>query len=209
MKNAIAIAAMLVGSAALAQPKAPEAKKEAPPVKAPDPKTPPAGDKKPEPMKMPEMKPAPEVAAMAKGMAGNWKCAGKMVMDPSKPDMTDFTGTFKAALDPTKFWVKGDWSGAGGKMKGTMFVTYDPAAKKWYRHMMNNMGGGGMESSDGLPAGATEGKMTWMGEHHGMGMQHKTRNTEEIAAKSNKMTSEASMDGGKTWKTMMEMTCTK
>jgi hypothetical protein len=208
MKNKIVIAAVVaLGGFAIAQPKAPEPKKEAP--KAPEAKKEAPAIKAPEPAKMPEMKPAPEVAAMAKGMAGNWKCTGKMVMDPMKADMTDFTGTFKAALDPTKYWVKGEWSGAGGKMKGTMFVTYDAMSKKWFRHMMNNMGGGGMESSDGLPAGATEGKMTWMGEHHGMGMQHKTRNTEEIAAKSNKMTSEMSMDGGKTWKTMMEMTCTK
>jgi hypothetical protein len=195
MKNAIAIAAMLVGGVALAQPKAPEAKKDAS-AKAPA-------------AKMPEMKPPAEVAAMAKMMGGNWKCTGKAMMDPSKPDMMDFTGTFKAAPTPDKWWVKGDWTAGGGKMKGTMFVTYDAAAKKWYRHMMDNMGGGGMESSTGLPAGATEGKIVWEGEEHGMGMQHKTRNTEEVSAKSNKMTSEASMDGGKTWKTVMEMTCTK
>ena len=52
-----------------------------------------------------------------------------------------------------------------------MCVTYDATSKKWYRHMMDNMGGGGMESSSGLPAGATEGKMVWEGEEHGMGMQ--------------------------------------
>ena len=176
--------------------------------KAPDAKGAPAPKEAPKPA-MEAPKPAPEIAAMAKSMAGNWKCAGKMVMDPSKPDMADFSGTFKAALTPDKWWVKGDWTAGGGKMKGMMFVTYDAAAKKWYRHMMDNMGMGGMEWSSGLPAGAAEGKMVWEGEHHGMGMQHKTRNTEEVAAKSNKMTSEVSMDGGKTWKTMMEMTCTK
>ena len=208
MKNAIAIAAMLVSGVALAQPKAPEPKKDAAPPAKKDAAPPAKKDAAPA-AKMPEMKPPAEVAAMAKAMAGNWKCAGKMVMDPSKPDMADFSGTFKAALTPDKWWIKGDWTAGGGKMKGSMYVTYDAAAKKWYRHMMDNMGMGGMEWSSGLPAGAAEGKMVWEGEHHAMGMQHKTRSTEEVAAKSNKMTSEVSMDGGKTWKTMMEMTCTK
>jgi hypothetical protein len=71
------------------------------------------------------------------------------------------------------------------------------------------MGSGGMEWSTGLPAGAKEGKMTWEGDSHGMGMMMKTRTTEEISAKSQTITSEMSMDGGKKWVTGMTMTCTK
>lgn len=216
MKKSIALAMMIAFTGiATAQPPAGDKKTTTPTTPAkPDPAAkaaPPAGkEAKPEPAKMPEMKPPAEVAAMAKAGAGNWKCEGKMAMDPTNAaNMTPFKGTFKQALDPTKYWIKGDWAVTGTKMKGTMYTTYDPAAKKWYRHGMDNMGSGGMSWSTGLPAGATEGKVVWEGEHHGMGMQHKMRTTEEVAAKSIKITSEASMDGGKTWKTGMELTCTK
>jgi hypothetical protein len=196
MKTKIAVVMLAFGGVALAQPaKAP--------VKAPV--------KAPEPPPM-VMKPAPEVAAMAKMMAGNWKCIGKVAMDPANPaHMTDFKGTYKAALDLDKYWVKGEWRSTIGKLKsrGIMYMTYDAAAKKWYRHGVDNMGMGGMDWSTGLPAGAKEGKMVWEGDSHMMGMMMKGRTTEEIAAKSVTMTSEMSVDGGKKWVTGMTMTCTK
>ena len=169
--------------------------------------------KAPEP-KAPEMaapKAPAEVADMVKAMAGNWKCTGKGVMDPANPAMADMKGTYKATADLDKFWIKGEWTATMGKMKmrGFLYSTYDAAAKKWYRHSMDSMGMGGMEWSTGLPAGAKEGKLTWEGESHGMGGMMKTRTTEEIAAKSQTITSEMSMDGGKKWVTGMTMTCTK
>lgn len=196
MKTKLAVVLMIaLGGVAAAQPKKEEAKMKAP-----------------EPAKMPELKPAPEVAAMAKTMAGTWKCTGKVAMDPSNPaNMSDMKGTFKASLDLDKYWIKGEWTSTVGKAKsrGVFYMTYDPAAKKWYRHGMDSMGMGGMAWSTGLPAGAKEGKMVWEGESHMMGMMMKDRSTEEIAAKSVKMTSEMSHDGGKKWVTGMEMTCTK
>ncbi len=215
MKTKIAFAVMLAfGGVAVAQPaktpdpkagsaaKAPEPKKEAPvAVKAPEP-----------PPKAMEMKPAPEVAAMAKSMAGNWKCTGKVAMDPANPaNMSDFKGTYKSALDLDKYWIKGEWTSVMGKTKsrGLVYTTYDAAAKKWYQHSMDSMGMGGMASSTGLPAGAKEGKMVWEGDSHMMGTMMKGRTTEEVAAKSVTMTSEMSVDGGKKWVTGMTMTCTK
>lgn len=214
MKTKIALAVMLAfGGVAVAQPaKAPDPKAGSA-AKAPDPKA-----KAPEPKKeapaapMAAMKPPQEVADMAKMMGGNWKCTGKGAMDPANPaNMTEFKGTYKAALDLDKYWIKGEWTSTVGKMKmrGLMYMTYDAVAKKWYRHGMDNMGMGGMEWSTGLPAGAKEGKMVWEGESHMMGQMMKGRSTEEIAAKSVKITAEMSMDGGKKWVTGMEMTCTK
>ncbi len=217
MKNTIAIALMTIaaGGLALAQPKAPEPKKEAPKEapKAPEAKkeAPKAPETKAPEAKAPEMKPPAEVAAMAAMMAGNWKCTGKGAMDPMKPEaMTDMKGTFKASLDLDKYWIKGEWTGTAGKMKakGYMFTTYDAVGKKWMRMSMDNMGMGGVETSTGLPAGAKEGKVVWEGESHMGGMAMKTRTTEEVAAKSVKMTGEMSMDGKK-WMTAYEMTCTK
>ena len=203
MKNLFAISLALVSTVAFAEThseKKDAMKKAPPPAKPEAPKT-----------TMEQPKPPAEVATMMKMMAGNWKCTGKGAMDPSKPtEMTDFKGTFKAALDLDKFWIKGEFTGtfAKLKMRGLMYVTYDPASKKWHRIMVDNWGMSGHESSTGLPAGATEGKIVWEGESRMMGQTIKGRTTEEVAAKSMKLTAEMSMDGKK-WMTGMEMTCTK
>ncbi len=210
MKKNIAVALVLAcGGIAIAQPA--KTGSAGSTMKAPDAKAGSAAAKAPE-MKMPEMKAPAEVADMAKAMAGNWKCTGKGAMDPMNPaNMSDMKGTYKASLDLDKYWVKGEWTSTMGKMKhrGVMYMTYDAAAKKWYRHGMDNMGMGGFASSTGLPAGAKEGKMVWEGEGHMMGMMMKDRTTEEVAAKAVTITSEMSMDGGKKWVTGMTMTCTK
>jgi hypothetical protein len=197
MKTQIALAlAFAFGGSALADtPKtpAPDAKKDAP--KAPDAKkTPPA--------------PPAELAAMAKDMAGNWKCTGKGAMDPADmTKMTDMKGTYAAKLDLDKWWIRGDFTatvtGMPGTMKGTMYTTFDAASKKWTRVMMDNMGG--FEST--TSSGGT-GKIVWEGDSHGMGMTMKTRTTEELTAKEMKISSEASMDGKK-WMAAFEMSCKK
>ena len=223
MKTKIAVAVVLAfGGVAIAQPAKTPDPKAGSAAKPADPKagtTTPAKPADPKagapatPAAPPVAMKAPtEVADMAKAMAGNWKCTGKAAMDPANPaNMTEFKGTYKAALDLDKYWIKGDWTSQMGKVKsrGIMYMTYDPAAKKWYRHGIDSMGMGGMEWSTGLPAGAKEGKAVWEGDHHMMGMMVKGRTTEEVAAKSMKMTMEMSMDGGKKWMTGMEMTCTK
>jgi hypothetical protein len=212
MKKQIALAASLafVGTAIADShnEKKGDAIMKKPEIKKPEPKP-----DAPKPTGMEQPKPPAEVAAMAAMLAGNWKCAGKGMMDPSKPDMTEFKGTFKAALDNSldKFWVKGEWTGTTTtkiKMKGVMYVTFDPTTKKWHRLMLDNWGMNGSESSAGLPAGAKEGKITWEGESRMGGTMIKGRTTEEVAAKSMKMTAEMNPDGKK-WVTGMEMTCTK
>lgn len=217
MKNQMAVVLMLAcGGLAFAQSGSGSAKAPAPGTGSGSAKAPVAGTGSgsgmAKPAEMVAPKPAAEVAEMTKAMAGNWKCTGKVAMDPANPtNMSDTKGTYKSTADLDKFWVKGEWTSTVGKMKsrGYVFTTYDAGAKKWFRHSMDTMGMGGMESSTGLAAGAKEGKLTWEGESHGMGMMMKTRTTEEISAKSQTMTSEMSMDGGKKWITAMTMTCTK
>lgn len=210
MKTQIALAALLLSTTALADShseKKDAAKKPAPAADKPAP----VAAAKPAPAAAAMPTPPAELAGMMKMMAGNWKCTGKGAMDPANPaNMTEFKGTYKAALDLDKFWIKGDWTGTAGKikMKGVMYVTYDAATKKWHRIMLDNMGMSGWESSAGLPAGATEGKVVWEGESRMMGQTIKGRSTEEVTAKSMKMTVEMSPDGKK-WATGMEMTCTK
>jgi Protein of unknown function (DUF1579) len=203
MKNALVIGLSLVSTMAFAES---HTEKKDPAKK--DPAKPVAGAPAPA---MAAPTPPAELAAMAKMMGGNWKCKGKGAMDPTKPEvMTDFTGTYKAGLDMDKFWIKGEWTSAVGKMKmkGLMYTTFDGATKKWHRISLDNMGMSGWDASAGMAAGATEGKVVWEGESRMGGQNIKTRTTEEVAAKSVKMTAEMSMDGKK-WMTGMEMTCTK
>jgi hypothetical protein len=176
-------------------------------------KTTPADVAKPAPAAMEQAKPAPEIAAMHKTMTGNWKCTGKAAMDPSKPEvMTDFKGTFTAALDGSldKFWIKGAWAGTAGKlkMKGVSYTTYDATSKKWTRIMMDNWGMSGWEQSAGLPMGTKDGKVSWEGESRMMGAVIKGRSTEDVTPKAITTKTEMSMDGKK-WVAAMEMTCTK
>ena len=170
-------------------------------------KAPPKEEVKPAAMPMPK---APqELADMAKAMGNGatWKCAGKGAMDPMKPtEMAEMKGTYKGTLDLDKFFIKGEWTGAMGKMnmKGLIYTTYDGASKKWWRASMDNMGGAETSTSTGMAAG----KMVWEGEMHAMGMTMKTKSTEEMKDKEFHLTSEMSMDGKK-WITGFEMTCKK
>jgi hypothetical protein len=179
-------------------PAAPPMKKEMPEAK-----------KAPEPAKKMEMpKPPVELAEMAKTLTGSWKCTGKAAMDPSDPTkMGDATMAMSFKLEPAKWWIKGEVSGKSGGVafKGTMFTTYEAASKKWYRVMLDTMGG----SETAWSTGMKDGKVVWEGEARGM-MSGKTRTTEDVTnPKDVKMKSEMSMDGGKTWMTGWEASCKK
>ena len=103
-------------------------------------------------------------------------------MDPS--DMTkmmDMKMTMTMKLDLNNWWIKGELD-APGQMpfKGTMFTTYDATAKKWYRVMVDSMGGSEMSTSMGMK----DNKIVWEGDARspmpGMTAM-KTRTTESMA----------------------------
>lgn len=171
--------------------------------KKPEPKKPEA--KKPEPKEAPKMempKPGPELAEMAKAMAGNWKCTGK-AMDPSGAPMDFKNVSLKESLDLEKFWIKGEMTGQIGPMKVRMvdYVTYDAGQKKWFRLAVDNHGGQETNWS-------TDGK-TWDGEMRMMGSTMKSKTTvETVSPKEWKVTAQMSMDGKK-WAPGFEMTCKK
>jgi hypothetical protein len=184
MKTMMMIAAALaLGTTAMADDKKPEAKKEAPaPYVAP--------------------KPAQEIADMAKGMAGNWKCTSKSVVD-EKGTWVDFKGTMKMAVagDLDKFWIKGEWSSEGtnkAKNKGVEYMTYDGTQKKWYRIAVDNTGGHEVSSS-------TDGK-AWTGE---MRMGVMTVKTKATVAMDKELKVNAEAEMGKKWVPVFEMTCKK
>jgi hypothetical protein len=179
-----------------AAPKAPDAKPADP--KAADPKA--AGG-------MAEMKPPAELAEMAKGAAGTWHCKGQGMDHTMK--MADMTGTFTMKLDVDNWWMHGSFSSKMGKepFHFESFTTFDPAAKKWKRVMIESGGGW----SSGESAGLKDGKIDWdLATHSAMG-EAMFRDHEDLtdAKAGAKMWGEFSMDKGKTWTKVYEMACKK
>jgi hypothetical protein len=179
--------------------------------KAADPKMAPKVDNKMADPKaaggMPEMTPPAELAAMAKGAGGTWTCKGQG-MDHSMK-MADMTGTMKIKLDVANWWIHASFESKMGKepFQFESFTTFDPAAKKWKRLMVES---GGAWSS-GESAGMKDNKLDWeLGMHTPMG-EAMFRDHEDLSdAKAGaKMWGEFSRDNGKTWTKVYEMACKK
>jgi hypothetical protein len=159
------------------------------------------------PAKMEAPKPPQELADMAKGMAGTWKCTGKALGEDMKT-MGDLTGTAKIALEMNGWWVHLTYDAKMGKMPFHFeeYTTFEAASKKWHRVMMEVMGG----VNEGWSTGATGGKIDWELTTHGMMGDGMFRDHEDISdAKAPKMWGEMSMDKGKTWTKVYEQTCKK
>ena len=155
-----------------------------------------------------EMPKAPkEVADMAKAMTGTWTCTGKGFMpDGSTMDMT---GTFKSKTDLDGFWVHDTLDGKMGKMpyKFEAYSSYDAAAKKWRKVMVDNMGSSSMGTSDGVK----DNKLEWAVDANGMmgSMMEKEHMEMGDAKTGTKVWGEMTMDKGKTWKKSYEVVCKK
>jgi hypothetical protein len=190
----------MVGMAgvASAQQKAPAADKAAQPKAAPAPK---AADK------APMMMPAPaEIAAMAKQLGGTWRCKGEEWDD--KGAKTPMTSTGTAKLDLGGWWIT-DVMEAKGRMsfKMIMHTTYDPTSKKWRRLGIASDGMQMIGTSDGMK----DNKMTWNLDMMGpMGAGQFREHMDMTDTKAGmKAWGEMSMDKGKTWMKVYEMTCKK
>lgn len=180
--------------------KAPEAKK----ADAPKAEKAPVEAKKAEPPKKMEMpKPPAEVAEMAKGIAGTWKCTGNLYAPDGASMPAKMTMVNK--LDADKAWIVSTLTGLPTKMQ--MMATYDTNSKKWYRIITD---GTGSSDTSWATMAAPGGKIVWDGEGRGFGMKPwKSRLTEEpVSPKEVKMMGEMSMDG-KTWAKGWDAVCKK
>jgi hypothetical protein len=188
---------MAVAGVASAQQKAPAPKAPAP--KAPATKAPAT--------KAPAM-PAPpaELDMMAKSTAGTWRCKGEEWDD--KGAKAPMTATSTSKLDLDKWWLV-ETMEAKGRMTFKMisYTAYDPTAKKWRRLAVMNGGGQMIGTSEGMK----DGKMTWnmdMMSPMGAGMFRDYVDTTDAKA-GMKVWGEMSMDKGKSWLKVYEMTCKK
>jgi hypothetical protein len=157
-------------------------------------------------MEMP--KPPPELAAMAKNAVGTWTCKGQGMGPDMK--MNDMTGTMTMKLDIDGWWMHGSFASKMGKepFHFESFTTYDSTAKKWHRVMMES--GGGWSSGD---ATAVANKMDWDLTTHspmmGEGMFRDHEDMSDLAKAGAHNWGEMSMDKGKTWTKVYDMTCKK
>ncbi len=151
-------------------------------------------------------KPPAELAAMIKGSGGTWRCNGNaldmtMTMAPMKATMKT-----KASLDG--WWAQESFEGAQGKTKFKMesFTTYDASSKKWRRVSIDNMGSQMVGTSDGPKDGKVVFNLDTVG---GMGAGAFRDTVDMTNPKEVKASGEMSMDKGKTWQKVYEMTCKK
>lgn len=154
------------------------------------------------------MKAPTEIADMGKQMAGTWKCKGQG-LGPDMKTMVDMAGTMKSKLETENWWIHDafDSTMAKSKYHFDSYVTYDGNAKKWHRVMIES--GGGWSTGDS--AGMQGGKLDWdMTSNSMMGQAMFRDHIDASDAKAGVKTwGEASMDKGKTWTKVYEMTCKK
>lgn len=188
-------------------PKAPE--KKAPDAKAPDTKGGAA------PAAMPEMKPSPELAAMAKSMAGTWNCKGQGLGHDMKT-MVDMTATMKSNLEMGGWWIHETFDAKMGKEKEPFhfesYTKYDAKEKKLDRVMVE-IGGGwssGESSMSNCGAAPNGCKLDFELTSHGpMGDVPFKDHVDATDLKAGvKAWGEVAMEKGK-WTKVYEMTCKK
>jgi hypothetical protein len=160
-------------------------------------------------MEMP--KPPAEIAAHVKAMGGTWRCTGTAV----GPDKTEgkMKATLSAKSDLDGYWVHHSLNATMGAGKTAMkfkmegYATYSATEKKWRMVSVMNDGAMMMGTSDG----PKDGKMVMTADTYGpwgQGMMRETHDATDMKA-GVKMNGEMSMDKGKTWNKVYEMTCKK
>jgi len=161
------------------------------------------------PVKMEMPKPPAEIAASLKMMGARHTCTGTG-LGPDMKTEVKFKGTDSAKADLDGWWIHGSMSGtmgegkAAGKFKMESYMTWDAKLAKWRTFGFMNDGGsmmGTAEMKDGKWSGT--GTMT-----SGMG-EAMMRETGEMGDKKTgmHMWGEVSMDKGKTWVKIYDMTC--
>jgi hypothetical protein len=166
-----------------------------------------ADDAKKAPEKMPDMTPPADLVKMGKDMAGTWKCTGNAAGMDGK--MAAMTATMTSKAEMGGWWIHDSFDAKMGTMPFHFdaFTTFDPASKKYHRMMME-MGGGWSTGDAAAPSG---GKIDFeLASHGSMGDSMFKDHVDTSDAKAGmKAKGEMSMDKGKTWQPVYDMTCKK
>jgi hypothetical protein len=152
-------------------------------------------------------KPPAEVEALARNLVGSWKCTGsETAMDGSTNKLT---GKITARIDLDRWWIHDVFEGKSerGGFKMVAYSTFDASSKKWRRVSIDNFGHHYVGTSDGL----RDGKLVWNLDFMGtMGAGQFRDTVEPSDPKSGvKFSGVVSVDKGKSWRPVYEMTCKK
>lgn len=152
-------------------------------------------------------KPATEIADMVKHMNASSRCTGSVYDMKGQP--IAMKATMKATTELGGFWIHESMTGTAGKMTYKMeaYTTYDATAKKWRRVSVDSYGMQMTGTSDGMK----DMKMDFNSDTISpMGASMFKDHVDASDAKAGvKVAGEMSMDKGKTWNKVYEMTCKK
>ncbi|HSD86557.1 MAG TPA: hypothetical protein VLB44_03545 [Kofleriaceae bacterium] len=159
------------------------------------------------PMEMP--KPPAEIAAALKAMGARANCTGTGVGPDMKTEVP-FKGTMTHKSDLDGWWIHGSVNATMGtgktamKFKLEMYQTYDPKMGKWRITGVSN-DGGNMAGTGDMKDGKWESTSDlWTNMGQAMMREHGDMTDKKAGMH---MWGEASMDKGKTWNKMYDMTC--
>jgi hypothetical protein len=161
------------------------------------------------PTEMP--KPPAEIALAAKSKGGRWRCTGIAMGGPDMRTEMKFTGTQTSKLELDGWWIHDAFNGTIGtgktamKFKMESYATYDGNTKKWRMISVMNDGGSMMGTSEGMKDGRmdiTSEAYSMMGT--GTFKEHIDMSDPKAGVKT---WGEMSMDRGKTWNKVFEITC--
>lgn len=175
------------------------------PAKAPAPAPVPA--KQPPPKAPAPPPPPPELDTMAKASVGFWRCKGDE-WDSMTGTKGPVTATNVVKLDLDKWWLA-ETLEVRGRMTFKMltYSTYDALSRKWRRLAIMNGGTHMVGTADAMK----DGKMTWNLDligPMGAGLFRDHMDVSDPRA-GMKVWGEASMDKGRSWTKVYEMTCRK
>ena len=146
--------------------------------------------------------PPPEIAALAKRLAGSYSCKGVWFAGngSSRPLVAKLA--IKSALGGG--WIETSFveSGAGG-VELDDFRTFDPIAQQWVRFQLESTGA----ATRSTTLGEKNGEWTWDGTTTSPQGSMQARDHEQLADRTIKSWGEALLGGS--WQKSYELTCTR
>jgi hypothetical protein len=151
--------------------------------------------------------PPAEVDTMGRASAGLWRCKGEEWHSATNTK-APMTATNTVRFDMEKWWIVETMDVKGSMpFKLVAYTTYDPTARKWRRIAAMSGGGHMIGTSEGMK----DNKMVWnLDVMSPMGAAMMREHTDVSDPKVGmKAWGDMSMDKGKTWNRVYEMTCKK
>ena len=147
-----------------------------------------------------------EVTDLAKIVTGTWKCTGN-AWAPGEPEVIPTTAVLKFKADLDGYFLRETTESKLGKVKSRSeaFMTYD--GKKWRRAEFASYGQQMIGSADAIKDGKLDFNLDVM---TGSSVGAQVREHFDVSdPKSLKLAGEVSLDKGKTWLKVIEISCKK